>query len=110
MIPSMFFQRKRKENSPAYRLEQAKKLSGAHLHYVTEKTEDDELVLGKGGCVALNGGELIVLCADQIVYRGPARETEISDLLSGNGVVLRGADSETGRERTLILHFSYHRK
>lgn len=88
----------------------AASLDGAHLHYVTEKTEDGELVLGKDGCVALRNGELIVLCADKTVYRGSAVSTSLSELLSGNGVILQGVDLHSGEEKTLVLYFSYHRK
>lgn len=98
------------ENSRAFRLAKAKTFDGLLLQYVTERTDSGEIVLGKGGSVSVREGEVIVLCAQEIVFRCPAEELSASDLLSGNGAIFTGVDTLCGRERTLVVHFSYYRK
>lgn len=98
------------ENSRAYRRAAAEKYDGLLLHYVTERLESGEVVLGRGGSVSVRNGEVIVLCAQEIVFRCPAEALDASDLLSGNGAVFRGVDTLCGKERTLVVHFSYYRK
>lgn len=106
-----FFKGKRlkNENSRAYRLAKANTYNGKLLHYVTERLDSGEVVLGKGGSVSVREGEVIVLCAQQIVFRCPAEKLSASDLLSGNGAIFQGVDTLSGRERTLVVHFSYYR-
>lgn len=107
---SLFGRRRKNENSRGYRLQKAMSYDNKLVQYVTERTQDGEVVIGKGGSVSVRGGEVIVLASQQIVFRAPAEGLEMSDLLSGNGAILRGVDTVSGRERTLVVHFSYYRK
>lgn len=98
------------EDSRAYRLQKAASYDGMLLQYVTERKESGEVVLGKGGSVSVREGEVIVLCAQQIVFRCKAENLSASDLLSGNGAIFTGIDTLTDTLRTLVVHFSYYRK
>ena len=100
----------KKEDSAAFRRKQAASFDGLSVQYVTERTESGEVVLGRGGSVSVRDGELILLCAGDIVFRAPVEEISFSELLSGNGVILTGVDTLSARERTLIAYFSYYRK
>ncbi len=107
-----FFRKKipKNENGRAYRTQKAASYDGKMLAYVTERKEDGEVVLGKGGSVSVRAGEVIVLCNQEIVFRIPASELSASDLLSGNGAIFTGVDTLSGVERTIVVHFSYYRK
>ena len=108
---SLFFKKLPKnENSRAYRLAKAQKYDGMTVQYVTERLESGEVVLGKAGSISVREGEVIVLSSQQIVFRCMAEDLNASDLLSGNGAILIGTDILTGRERTIVVHFSYYRK
>ena len=98
------------ENSRAYRLAKALEYDGQLLQSVTERTESGEIVLGKGGSVSVREGEVIVLASQQIVFRAFAESLSCSDLLSGNGAIFTGVDTLSGRERSVVVHFSYYRK
>lgn len=100
----------RNENSAAYRAAKAKTYDNMLLHYVTERQEGQERVLGRGGSISVRDGEVIVLVSQQIVFRCPAEELYASDLLSGNGAIFEGVDTLTGERRRLVVHFSYYRK
>ncbi len=100
-----------KPGSPAYRLEQAKKLHGQAVKYVTEHRNDNDDVIGRGGYVSLIDDKIVVDSSGERIFVCEAKEAEISWLMSGNGVVINGPNSlEGGNERTITVHFVYHRK
>ncbi len=98
------------ENSRAYRKKKAATYDNLLLEYVTEHVGGEEVVLGKGGSVSVRRGEVIVLCAGEIVFRAIAKDLSCSDLLSGNGAIFSGWDLISQSERNIVVHFSYYRK
>ena len=97
--------------SRAYRMEKAKKLHGQMIRYVTERVDDNDNVIGRGGSLTLRGDEFLVFSSNEILLRANVAELEASDLLSGDGVVLTAPNlEEGGRVRTIIAYFVYYRK
>ncbi len=89
----------------------AEALHGLVIQYVTERHGDNEDVVGRGGNLALHGDEFLVFSSGEILLRVDYRELEISELMSGDGVILRGPNlEEGGKIRTVTAHYVYHRK
>ena len=102
-----------KENtkSRAYRTKQALKLHGLVIRYVTERHDDNEDVIGRGGTLAIHGDELLVFSSSEILLRAKICELDVSELMSGDGVILTAPNlEEGGRVRTMTAHYVYHRK
>lgn len=101
----------KKPGTPAYRLEQAKKIHGQPIKYVTEHINGNEDIVGRGGSVSVVNDQLIVDSSGERLFICPAKEVEVSWLMSGNGVVISGANQlEDGRHRSITVHFVYYRK
>ena len=81
------------------------------IKYVTERREDNDDVVGRGGSLSIREGSLIVFASSEIVFRCAVDQVKTSQLLSGDGVVIEGADAEHGGvHRKLIAYYVYHRK
>lgn len=110
MLVSLF-SRKKKPGTPAYRAEQARKLHGQPVKYVTEHIDGNEDIVGRGGSVSVVDERLIVDSSGERLFICPIKELDTSWLMSGNGVVLHGANElEDGKLRTITVHFVYYRK
>ena len=98
-------------DSTAYRVEQALKISGQPVKYVTERINDNDDIVGRGGSVTAVDNELIVDSSGERLFVCEIKSVDISWLMSGNGVIISGPNSlEGGRNRTLTVHFVYYRK
>ena len=98
-------------NSYAFRLERARSLHGQVIKYVTENRDGNEDVVGRGGALTLHGDEFIVDSSGDRLFSCNVRDLEASNLMSGDGVVIKGPDSLHGGElRTITVHFVYYRK
>ena len=105
-----FFGRK-KEESVTFRRERAAELHGMAIRYVTERIDGEDLVAGRGGCLSVRNGELILLSSEKILFRANVDMLDASRLMSGDGVVLTAPNlEEDGKMRTYTAHFVYHRK
>lgn len=97
--------------SRAFRLEKARQLHGQMIKYVTERVDDNDNVIGRGGSLSLRGEEFVVFSSNEILLRCNVADLEASDLLSGDGVVLTAPNAEEGgRVRSIIAYYVYHRK
>ena len=97
--------------SRAYREKKAKALHGLVIRYVTERHGDNEDVIGRGGNLSVRGGELLVFSSGEILLRAPIDQLDVSELMSGDGVILTAPNlEEGGRVRTMTAHYVYHRK
>ena len=97
--------------SYSFRLERAKALHGQAVRYVTERRDDNEDVIGRGGHLTLKGETFIVDTSGDTLFRCPVGELDAAMLMSGDGVVIHGPNElENGRERTFTVHFVYYRK
>ena len=102
-----------KENtkSRAYRTARARRLHGLVIRYVTERHNDNEDVIGRGGNLSIHGDELLVFSSGEILLRAKVEELDVSELMSGDGVILTAPNlEEGGRVRTMTAHYVYHRK
>ena len=97
--------------SYAYRLERAKSLHGQPVKYVTERRNDNEDVIGRGGALAIHGDTFIVDSSGDRIFVCKIAELEASMLMSGDGVIISGPNLlEDGKMRTITVHFVYYRK
>ena len=102
---------RKKEESLSFRRERAAELHGLAIRYVTERIDGEDLVAGRGGCLSVRNGELILLSSEKILFRANVDLLDASRLMSGDGVVLTAPNlEEDGKMRTYTAHFVYHRK
>ena len=108
---SRLFGKNKNPDSYAFRLERARSLHGQVIKYVTEHRDGNEDVIGKGGALCLHGEEFIVDSSGDRLFSCNVRDLEASNLMSGDGVVIKGPDSlSEGKMRTITVHFVYYRK
>ncbi len=80
-------------------------LHGKVIRYVAEQQNGSEVVLGRGGSISVRDEQLLVFSSKEIIFRSVCAETEVSHLLSGDGVILRAANLERGGEMHKITAF-----
>jgi hypothetical protein len=98
-------------NSKAFRIKRANELHGQVIKYVTERNENNDDVIGRGGALAVHGDRFIVDSSGDRLFVCEIEKLDVSYLMSGDGVVLRGPNIlEDGRERCITVHFVYYRK
>ena len=93
-------------SSPRYRRYMANRICGLRIKYVTERINDVETVIGRSGGMNIRDGVFIVHASNNIVFRANVDEMSAGELLSHDGVVLTAPELESGRERTIIVHFT----
>lgn len=104
------FRKKNDPASPRYRREMAKKISGHHIRYVTEKIDGVDEVIGREGGINLRDDEMLVFASADVIFRCKIDELQAWELLSKDGVVLTAPDLEHGgAERTIIVYYVYYR-
>lgn len=87
-------------------------LHGKVIKYTSERDPETntDIILGKEGSMTIRAGELIVLSSSQIVFRADINTVNVSELLSGDGVILEGEDLERdGKHRKIIAYYLYYR-
>ena len=106
------FGRDKNPESYAYRLKRARSLHGQAIKYVTERREDNDDVVGRSGSLAIHGDTFIVSCTNvDRLFSCYIKDLEASDLMSGDGVIIRGPNLyDGGKMRTITVHFVYYRK
>jgi len=108
---SKLFGNNKNPNSYAFRLERAKSLHGQVVKYVTENRDGNEDVIGRGGSLCLHGETFIVDSSGDRLFSCNVKDLEANNLMSGDGVVIKGPDSlHGGVLRTITVHFVYYRK
>jgi len=110
-IFSRLFGRSKNPDSYAYRLEKARSLHGQVVKYVTERRNDNEDVIGRGGALTVKDDTFIVDSSGDRLFVCNIADLEASNLMSGDGVIIKGPNLlENGRVRTITVHFVYYRK
>ena len=98
-------------DSPAYKSEQARKLHGEAIRYVTERINGNDDIVGRGGYISVIDNRIVIDTSGDRLFSCEIKRVDTSWLMSGNGVIISGPNSlEDGRVRTLTVHFVYHRK
>ena len=104
------FKRKKRSEYPDGR-EMAERINGKHIKYVTERRDDEDYVIGKEGALIVKGDELLVFSSADVVFRCKIKDLQASELLSLEGVILKGPDIEHGGEyRNVIAYYTYYIK
>ena len=102
---------KKDPQSPAARKKRASELHGQAIKYVTERVNENDNVVGRGGSISVRDGELLLFSSDKILLRADVTQLDASYLLSGDGVVLTAPNiEENGKERRYVAYFVYYRK
>jgi len=100
----------KRENSKRFKREQAEKFTNLVIESVTERIDNEEILVGKAGSTSTRLDRFIVCSEGKVVFEGNIYEITISELMSRNGIIIKGWDFETERERVVVAHFSYYRK
>ena len=96
--------------SKSFRLALFEKIAAHHLKYVTENTETGEVIIGKEGGCNIREGNFIVLADNKIVFRCPLDALQAYELMSLEGAVLEGPDTEhDGAPRKITVYYKYYR-
>lgn len=101
---------KKRENSKKFKLQQAEKFNNLIIESVTERVNNEEILVGKAGSISMRDNAFIICCEGKVVFEGDVFEISISELMSRNGIIVAGYDNETNSQRTVVAHFSYYRK
>ncbi len=97
--------------SDAKRMKMIRELSGLAIRYSTEREDNTDNVVGKGGSLMLRNDTFFVYSETGTVFSCPASELDVSFLMSGDGAILTGPDLGRGStERSITVHFTYYRK
>ncbi len=97
-------------DSYAYKLDKARELHGQAIQYVTERTDNNDDIIGRGGSLAIHEGKFIVDSSGDRLFMCDIKDLDVSWLMSGNGVIIKGTNLLDGKYRTITVHFVYHRK
>jgi hypothetical protein len=98
-------------DSYAYKLKTARSLHGQTIKYVTERRNDNDDVVGRGGALTLKDDKFIVDSSGERLFVCYVAELNASMLMSGDGVIISGPNLlEDGKKRVLTVHFVYYRK
>lgn len=106
----LFFKKRKRLEHPSGR-EMAAKLDGKHIKYVTERKDDEDIVIGRDGALIVKGDEFLVFSSADVVFRCKIEQLKASELLSLEGVIINAPDIEHGDiERNIIAYYTYYIK
>ena len=98
-------------NSKRYRYDMARRISGHHVKYVTERINNVDEVIGRSGSLNIRDDEMLVYASFDVLMRCKIADMQASELLSKDGVVITAPDLEHGGKlRTVIVYYVYHTK
>jgi hypothetical protein len=102
---------KEDETSYTFRRKMALSLHGQPVKYITERRDDNDDVVGRGGHIAVHEDDLILDSGTDTLFRCPIADVSCAMLMSGDGVIVSGPNAlEDGNTRTFTVHFVYYRK
>ena len=102
---------KEDETSYAFRRKMALSLHGQPVKYITERREDNDDVVGRGGHMAVHEDDFILDSGTDTLFRCQIGELSCAMLMSGDGVIVSGPNMlESGKVHTYTVHFVYYRK
>ncbi len=78
------------------------------ISYLTRRTPNGEIVLGKEGYMNITDDEFIIMCNNKIVFREKADSIHPGELLSHDGVVLEVFSKD--KKEVYVAYYKYHRK
>ena len=103
------FSHKRKQDSEQRQL--LERLNGRELQTVTRRDPETsvEILIGKAGRINTNQDKVVIVCDGREVFRCAADTARCGELMSLNGVVIRGVQDD-GKETTVVAYYQYYRK
>jgi len=109
--------KKNDESNPEYRTKFAHRIAGKKIRYVSERRIDPasgevvDTVIGKNGFFNISkNNELSVYCGGEELFRAYVPELAAYEFLSLEGAVMEGLDLVSGKRRTVIAYYIYHRR
>lgn len=99
----MFFGKKKPRGTPRAELEA---LHGKRLSYAVERNGGEELVLGRNGGISVSDSELVLVCDGHEIFRCALDGCVAAELMSRNGVDIKGIDPATGKCRHIVAYYS----
>lgn len=78
---------------------------GKVIRYVTERKDNEDIIIGRNGALTVKDNTLIVFSSSEVVFRGASDKISVSDLLSGDGIIVKGEDMEHGNQVRCIVVF-----
>ncbi|MDL2287495.1 hypothetical protein LJB90_02915 [Eubacteriales bacterium OttesenSCG-928-G02] len=96
-------------NSVEFKRFMANRLNGKNLRYILERENDTSKVIGKDGFISVNEGILSVICGTNTLFRAEVDTLSAWEFLSLEGATLTAVDMITGKERTVMGYYKYHR-
>lgn len=99
----MLFGKKKQKGTPRAELEA---LHGKRLSYAVERSGGEELVLGRNGGISVSDSELVIVCDGHEVFRCLLEGCIAAELMSRNGVDIKGEDAKTGERKHVVAYYS----
>lgn len=87
----------------------ANKLNEKHIRYVLEREDNEERIIGRDGFISVVGNDLVVIADGTEKFRTPIDTMSAWEFMSLQGVTITGYDQLTGKERTVLAYYIYHR-
>lgn len=102
-----FFKRKNKNKTS---MKDINKLHGKRISYVVQRNGVEELVLGRQGGISVSDDEIIIVCDGHEVFRCQIKGAIAAELMSRNGVDIKGLDLITGKRLHVVAYYSTFRQ
>ena len=99
----MLFGKKKAKSTPRAELEA---LHGKRLSYAVERKGGEELVLGRNGGISVSDSELVIICDGHEVFRCLLEGCIAAELMSRNGVDIKGDAPSGGERRHVVAYYS----
>jgi len=105
------FKKKNDPSTKEFRRAMAARIIKSPIKYVTERRDGVDEVIGKHGSLSVRDGIFIVFASNEVLFKCPVDDLNMSELLSKDGVILTGCDMQHGGiERTIIVYYVYYLK
>lgn len=109
-----WFEKRRQQKAASATRSLLQKIDGREIQYATRREPDEhgnpsETVLGKGGRIWLHEDEVRISSATADLFACSMAEVEAGELMSGDGLVLKGLNIRTGQVETVVAYYLYFR-
>jgi len=97
--------RKKSQGTP---IKELMSFHGKKLSYVVERYGADELVIGRNGGISVDteNNKLTIVCDGKPVADFKLEGLICAELMSHNGVDIKGSEFKTSRKRHIVAHYS----
>lgn len=87
----------------------AQKLSDSHIKYASDKTNGEEIIVGRSGHVNIVDNEYFELVFGvESIFKFKIDNMTIWEFMSLDGATVSGVDLNDGKEKTFILYYDKH--